>query len=458
MSIRPSASSSTVNVNARVHTSPEKEKQPAASPKLFSNDFTDRELTAQRKEYIKSLVVGCFSMVILMFGVFSIYWGALWKVPDHKLPGWVVDFDGSTIGGNVTSALLADISSSSRVSWTQRAASDFSGPEDVGDHVVDQRAWVAVVIHANATSSLNTAVSSPASSYNGSAAVTVYVVEARNENAYRSLIRPYIMTTMATISQSFAQWFGTQIAASSSSDALASILQTAPQIVTEPISYTIDNLRPFNVPVASAITFVGLIYLLVLCFFIVLIGSGARMASGIEMRLTTKSLIKVRLYSTIALYFMISIFYSTLSRAFQADFDTKFGRAGFFIFWMLNFVGMLSVGLALEAMITLLTPKFMPFFMISWIITNVSVCFMPIEVLPHFYRYGYAFPFYNVSGAVRTILFGTKNQLGLHFGVLIAWTVISLITLPLFQWNARRMMANAAARAAAAQAEEKGKN
>ncbi len=90
MSIRPSASSSTVNVNARVHTSPEKEKQPAASPKLFSNDFTDRELTAQRKEYIKSLVVGCFSMVILMFGVFSIYWGALWKVPDHKLPGWVV--------------------------------------------------------------------------------------------------------------------------------------------------------------------------------------------------------------------------------------------------------------------------------------------------------------------------------------------------------------------------------
>lgn len=47
------------------------------------------------------------------------------------------------------------------------------------------------------------------------------------------------------------------------------------------------------------------------------------MASGIEMRLTTKSLIKVRLYSTIALYFMISIFYSTLSRAFQADFDTK---------------------------------------------------------------------------------------------------------------------------------------
>ncbi len=35
---------------------------------------------------------------------------------------------------------------------------------------------------------------------------------------------------------------------------------------------------------------------------------------------------------------------------------------------------------------------------------------MPLAVLPNVYRYGYAMPFYNVSGAVRTILFGTKNE------------------------------------------------
>lgn len=35
---------------------------------------------------------------------------------------------------------------------------------------------------------------------------------------------------------------------------------------------------------------------------------------------------------------------------------------------------------------------------------------MPIEVLPRIFRYGYAMQFYNVSGAVRTILFGTKNE------------------------------------------------
>jgi hypothetical protein len=61
-------------------------------------------------------------------------------------------------------------------------------------------------------------------------------------------------------------------------------------------------------------------------------------------------------------------------------------------------------------MITLLTPRFTPFFLITWIISNVSVAIYPLQALPHVYRYGYAFPFYNISRAVRTIVFRTKNE------------------------------------------------
>jgi len=28
--------------------------------------------------------------VVLIFAVFSIFWGALWKIPVHDLPGWVI--------------------------------------------------------------------------------------------------------------------------------------------------------------------------------------------------------------------------------------------------------------------------------------------------------------------------------------------------------------------------------
>jgi hypothetical protein len=60
-------------------------------------------------------------------------------------------------------------------------------------------------------------------------------------------------------------------------------------------------------------------------------------------------------------------------------------------------------------MITILTIRFIPFFLLPWIITNISVSIFPIPVLPGIFGYGYAAPFYNISRAVRTIVFGTKN-------------------------------------------------
>lgn len=139
------------------------------------------------------------------------------------------------------------------------------------------------------------------------------------------------------------------------------------------------------------------------------------------------------------------LMYSLLNVAFQIDFTRHFGRSGFMAFWMLNWAGMMAVyvhslsslaslikpfaisGLALESMITLLTTRFIPFFMITWILSkkirwylitihwttyagNVSVCIAPIQVLPGIYRYGYAAPFYNLSRGFRTIAFSTKNQ------------------------------------------------
>ncbi|KAG7451801.1 uncharacterized protein BT62DRAFT_880958 [Guyanagaster necrorhizus] len=391
-------------------------------------------MKAARSLYMKIVASGTVAMTVVMFCVFSIYWGALWKLPAHTLQGWVVDFDGSTVGNAIVRGL---VSSSSKVTWTERPSSEFSSVEEIANLVVEQKTWIAVVVNSNATTALQYAVSSVNSSYDGSEAITVYAVEARNENAYRSLIRPSVQTTLAAISQAFAQSFLQQVGSSSSS-VLASISTTAPQVLTEPIGYTINNLRPFDIPVASAITFVGLIYVLVLSFFIVNFCAAARELSGLEKSLTTGSLIRVRISSSFIAYFSLSLFYSLLSRAFQVNFSRVLGPAGFLVFWMANFVGMLAVGLALEAMMTLMTLRFVAFFMIFWIIINVSVCFMPIDVLPHLYRYGYAFPFYNLSCAVRTIIFGTKNQLGMQFGILIAWTAISMITIPLFQWLMRR--------------------
>src|SRR5438309_1890905 len=69
----------------------------------------------------------------------------------------------------------------------------------------------------------------------------------------------------------------------------------------------------------------------------------------------------------------------------------------------------------------------------SQLTANVSVCIFPLEVMPTIFRYGKVAPFYSVSNAMRTVIFGTKNLVGDSFAVLIVWIAISCVTLSLIQ-------------------------
>ncbi|KAJ7137580.1 hypothetical protein C8R43DRAFT_1072257 [Mycena crocata] len=390
--------------------------------------------SAARGIYMKTMFGGILALCVVIFTAFSIYWGALWKSPHHTLPGWIVDFDGGLVGQGVSQALSSIDPGGNGIYWMVVSPSEFANTAALEDAILSEETWYGLSINPGASANLTTALSSADASYNSSTAMTFIGSEARNENIYRMHIR-IITAQLDAISQQFALQIARNVSSASN---IGTLLSTAPQVVTRPIGYTVNNLRPFDVAVATAVTFVGLIYLLILSFFVVMVGSGARLASGYEARLTLGSLITLRLVTSFIAYFFLSLFYTLLSRAFQLPFDRRFGAAGFVIFWMLNWIGMLACGLALEAMITLLTVRFIPFFLIFWIITNVSISVFPLQVLPHIYKYGYAFPFYNISRAVRTIVFRTKNDVGLNFGVLIAWVAISCITLPLLQWFVRR--------------------
>ncbi|KAJ7649067.1 hypothetical protein DFH06DRAFT_1421515, partial [Mycena polygramma] len=357
-------------------------------------------------------------LAVVIFAVFSIYWGSVWSTPNHTLPGWIVDFDGGLVGQAISGSLSGIDPGTVGVAWQVVPGSQFpEGISQLQNAIVQEKTWYVVTINSGASANLAAAVSTSDASYDPSTAISLIGNEARNEYIYNPWLE-FILVEFITIS--------------------------LPQLGVQPIFYTVDNLRPFDVPVASAVTFVGLIYLLILSFFIVNVSAAAREASGLEQRLTLGSLVRVRIATSFAAYFFIGLFYTLLSRAFQLPFDRQFGRAGFVIFWMLNWLGMLACGLALEAMITLLGVRGVPFFLMLWIISNVSVAVFPLQVLPRVYRYGYGFIFYNFSRAVRSIVFNTKNDVGLNFGVIIAWVSLSCITLPFFQWLMHRRR-NAAA-------------
>ena len=55
-----------------------------------------------------------------------------------------------------------------------------------------------------------------------------------------------------------------------------SLLSSTPQTVSQGVSFTLHNLRPFNQPVATAITLVGFIYMIIFASIIAASGGAVR--------------------------------------------------------------------------------------------------------------------------------------------------------------------------------------
>ena len=134
-----------------------------ALPTVFSKDFleNDPDIARARAIYFKEYFLGLGLVILTIFIVFSIYWGSLWRVPEHALQGWIVvglqlslktssltrtcykDFDGGDVGRVVTQGLLN--SRSWMVHWRVVPAERYPmGLNDIIQAIHDDVVWVAV--------------------------------------------------------------------------------------------------------------------------------------------------------------------------------------------------------------------------------------------------------------------------------------------------------------------------
>ncbi|KAG9043519.1 hypothetical protein FS837_009467 [Tulasnella sp. UAMH 9824] len=436
------------------HRMAEDEAQAPVGPRKFQHGFWDSEVAHLRKIYFKILGMTVALLVVAMWLFFSIYWGSLGETAQHvpKLKGYVINRDGTAGEGLLGQAIVAAFEANSRgegvpenqhLTWAVVDSSYLPSNEDVAHAVVEEEVWAAVVVNSEATSLLNSARSSGNSSYDPRTAVTFYYNQGRNEIAANSFIVPYTTALLQSTLTAFnaktnAQYFAAL--ANGADDARQTAMTTisqAPQTVSQPFSYQAVNLRPYTKTVSQAVLLVGQIYIIILSFVVTMTHDFAR--GIISPFLRFKSYARMRVLVPLVAYIPLSFSYAMISLPFKVTFDAKYSYAGgFFLFWVFVYMGMAAVGLATEAMITLLTPRFIAYFLIALIISNVSVASVPIVLQPSFYRYGYGFPVFNLAEAVRTIIFNTKNRMGVNAGVLLAWVALSMITVLLFTWLVRR--------------------
>ncbi|KAG8907501.1 hypothetical protein FRB99_003874 [Tulasnella sp. 403] len=442
--------------SSRLFPSPAADAARPSRPRKFQHGFWDPEVAHLRRNYFKIVVPSVIIMILAMWLCLPVYWGSLGETSDHvpKLKGWVINRDNGPLGQAVVQAFEANsqganVPKNAHLTWIVKDASDLPSNDDVINGVLDEKVWAAVVVNSAATQALVTARSTGDSSYNASTAVTFYYNQGRNEIAANSFIVPLTTALLQQTLAGFSAKFNAQYFASLASDptgaspAIQAAAQ-APQTVTMPFTFSSVNLRPFTKTVSTAVLLVGQIYITIFAFVITMAHDAAR--GMISPYLRFGSYAKLRLIVPLLAYIPLSFSYAMVNLPFKLTFGEKWGYgAGFFIFWLYVYMGMAALGLSTEAMITLLTPRFIAYFLLTLIIFNVSVASVPIVLQPGFYRYGYGFPVFNLSQAVRTIIFNTKSHLGLNAGVLIAWIILSCITIPLFTWWMRRKDVKAAA-------------
>jgi len=148
----------------------------------------------------------------------------------------------------------------------------------------------------------------------------------------------------------------------------------------------------------------------------------------IQEKLALVSEVAIKVLVPFIAYFWLSLHYSLVSLAFLIKFNRKYGNGGFVIYWMEDWVTMSALGFVMETVFLWLGP-FFTFFLLFWVILNVSVAFLDIADMADFYRYGYILPVWNLVDGAKSIIFGTKNHLAQNFAVNLGWLVVWMFLL-----------------------------
>lgn len=413
-------------------------------PQLGAESFWSPKLRAQRTLYLKTIVGVLVFICVAIWGIMTIYWGSVWKEIDlsPQLNAWIINRDSGAIGAAVQEALLdANNGPKPHSTWTLINPSRYPTQDQVDYEVTNaQSTWMVVTVAEDATARFEQARANGDASWDPRSLISLSYATSRNFQVVPSMVlAPATMTLNKALAQLSAQLAAEYLRANAGNQTAINNLANAPQLIASPFIPNNRDLRPYDVPVAIAVLVVGLIYLLILAFIVTNAGFGAR--QPLQPFLSYRSLLAMRILVPISCYLIMSLMVTLLNVPFKVPYGRTFSYgAGFMTWWCATFTAMCVLGLVTECGISLVGPKFVGFVLVFWVVINVSVANLPIELSPSFYKYGYSMPFYNIRAIYVKIIFDVGERIDIlkHFGILWAWLAAILLTFPIWIYREYR--------------------
>jgi hypothetical protein len=364
------------------------------------------------------LILPALILSVFILGVLSMYWAVLSHVNENvsSLTIFVVDFDGMApyttvvpqIGPFIVQATEQRLAAPKpHLGYETVSPEHFANdPMNVRQEIFDQKAWAAIIINANATALLQQAVETGNTSYDPLGACQIIWVEARDEDTIHAHVGPELQSLAASLTAQFGARWTKQVLQNNTIP--NNNLEAAPQALSPAIGFSIFNLRPFDPPVTVPAVTIGLIYLIIISFFSFAFYMPTHMKFLIPAGhppLHFNQFIIYRWFATMAAYLSMSLFYSFISLAFKIPFNNPtapgnemahnpnaYGAATFVVYWMINWIGMIALGLACENVAMIIGQPWTAMWLIFWVISNVATSFYALDLTPKFYYWGYAWP------------------------------------------------------------------
>ncbi|KGO68035.1 protein of unknown function DUF3533 [Penicillium italicum] len=333
----------------------------------------------------------------------------------------LVDYDHGIVGQSVKAA-YSQLASPGFLTLIEHPWTEFPAANDIRKSVCKGHYWGAIYANSNASSRLSAALASPeaAKTYQNSEALT-YVWNGAKYPAYAQIISSDLQILVQASRGAYNAMNGT--AAMSTANTTD---KNIAQVLFDPIAATSIDIMPTNQGVRVYYNTVSMVMVVLPQFFFVMAMNGITAETNILKTLSLRQNITLRLCLSVFFAFITSLCMSGYIWAFREDWETTPGQ--FPSTWMIIWLAMHVHFLIIDSATSVLPMKFMPFFMVTWMITNVSSTISPFELSPGFYRIGYALPAHELYQVLVDIwTHGCNPTLYRSLPILFSWWLIGIL-------------------------------
>lgn len=450
--------------NADEDALPELKKTPSVLQRIHSRlSIFHPKLKQERYRIIKKFASIYLIMLACILGIFSIYWGSFYKRNTRlkNLKMLVVIDDNDSFSGNqpligdTLRQVLNTTEAKALGNWQIQNINTFYEQADKHNNTIQEEIerqihhqlyWSSIYVSKNASGKYYDYIMNDVKLNISTLIESIYETGRDFTN-----MNSYVIPSVGKIEQ---MWLQQQKAVSDLFKNSDNFTFQQVQKLNQPIVISMRDRIPANDPVLIAPSQVGLIYIIILTFFQVNMFGDVHQQVA-KLNLKHHHYVLYRLAGSYLSYFILSLGYSLVTLAFQVDFTVTFGKSGFLVYWMISYLTMIAVGLMNEFMFMVLLivlPPLVGFWLLFWVLINISATFSPMALVPKFYRFGYAMPIHNSYELTKVIFFDTyKGQMGRNIGIIIVWVVLTTIGLSLILKPFGRVMMQRAIKAKAAE-------